>query len=76
MHSLAISVPSRTSSIFGGIFFHLAKIFTQPADVMVVTNIKQRQRDVDYNLDYDDNYDSDDDMRGRIALQIQSGSPV
>ena len=57
-------------------FLHLAKIFTQPADVMVVTNIKQRQRDVDYNLDYDDNYDSDDDMRGRIALQIQSGSPV
>ena len=32
--------------------------------------------DENYENDDDDNYDNDDDMRGRIALQIQSGSPV
>ena len=56
--------------------------FASKPDQMYTTTTKSNH--VDNNLDGDENYengdddnsDNEDDMRGRIALQIQSGSPV
>ena len=60
----------------------LRMAYASKPDQMYTTSTKSNH--VDDNLDYDENYenddgdnsDNDDDMRGRIALQIQSGSPV
>ena len=60
----------------------LRMAYASKPDQMYTTTTKSNH--VDDNLDYDENYenddgdnsDNDDDMRGRIALQIQSGSPV
>ena len=60
----------------------LRMAYASKPDQMYTTTTKSNH--VDNNLDGDENYengdddnsDNEDDMRGRIALQIQSGSPV
>ena len=60
----------------------LRMAFASKPDQMYTTTTKSNH--IDDNLDGDENYenddddnsDNDDDMRGRIALHIQSGFPV